>query len=160
MSVLRPFILGGIDGIITSFTIMASCSAAGYSLRVAFVIGGASLLADGVSMGVSEYLSSRAELSRGCGTSDVVVSPWKLGVVCFAAFVVCGAVPLAAYVVSGNMATNISLSLVALLLLGAFREPGNRFDSIVDTGVLGVLAGCIAYSAAAFALLYGDGTQP
>jgi hypothetical protein len=104
-------------------------------------------------------LSSRAALARS-KTSEVAISPWKLGVVCFAAFVVCGAVPLAAYVVSGNMATNISLSLAALLLLGAFREPNHRFESIVDTGVLGVLAGCVAYSAVVFALLYGEGVQP
>lgn len=59
-------VLGGIDGCVTTFAIVASSVGAGFPGIVAFVLGTANLLADGFSMAVSNYEAarSRADLVR------------------------------------------------------------------------------------------------
>ena len=48
-------ILGGIDGCVTTFAIVAGAVGAGFSASVALVMGFANLIADGFSMAVSNY---------------------------------------------------------------------------------------------------------
>lgn len=60
-SLLPDAILGGIDGCITTFAIVAGSVGAGVSPKTAVVLGFANLLADGFSMGVSTYEASQAE---------------------------------------------------------------------------------------------------
>ena len=62
-SYLRPLILGSVDGIITSFVIIAGGIAGSVSKNSVIIIGFSSLIADAFSMGTSEYLSSRTEYS-------------------------------------------------------------------------------------------------
>lgn len=52
---LSDAVLGGIDGCITTFAIVAGAVGAGFSAIVALVLGCANLLADGFSMAVSNY---------------------------------------------------------------------------------------------------------
>lgn len=58
---LRDFIYGAIDGAITTFAIVSGVAGAGLSSGVVIIMGLANLLADGFSMGVSNYLGTRAE---------------------------------------------------------------------------------------------------
>lgn len=60
-SYLKDFIYGGIDGIVTTFAIVAGVAGAGLSAGVVIILGLANLIADGFSMGVSNFLGSRAE---------------------------------------------------------------------------------------------------
>lgn len=60
-SYLRDFIYGAIDGAITTFAIVSGVAGAGLSSGVVIIMGLANLLADGFSMGVSNYLGTRAE---------------------------------------------------------------------------------------------------
>src|SRR5690625_7348329 len=60
-SYLRVFIYGAMDGAITTFAIVSGVAGAGLSSGVVIIMGLANLLADGVSMGVSNYLGTRAE---------------------------------------------------------------------------------------------------
>ncbi len=62
---LKDFIYGGIDGIVTTFAIVAGVAGAGLSAGVVIVLGLANLLADGFSMGVSNFLGTRAERQVG-----------------------------------------------------------------------------------------------
>jgi VIT1/CCC1 family predicted Fe2+/Mn2+ transporter len=48
-------ILGGIDGCVTTFAIVAGAVGAGFSASVALIMGFANLIADGFSMAVSNY---------------------------------------------------------------------------------------------------------
>eukprot|EP00736_Rhodelphis_marinus_P011250 Rmarinus@m.8076 len=59
---IKPIIFGGLDGIITTFAIVAGVIGADMSTRVVVILGFANLLADAVSMGFGDYLSSDAEL--------------------------------------------------------------------------------------------------
>lgn len=53
--------LGGIDGCVTTFAIVAASVGAGFSSLVIIVLGFANLLADGFSMAVSNYQSTKSE---------------------------------------------------------------------------------------------------
>jgi VIT1/CCC1 family predicted Fe2+/Mn2+ transporter len=59
-SYLDDFILGAIDGAITTFAIVAGVAGAGLDATIVIILGGANLLADGLSMAASNYLGTRA----------------------------------------------------------------------------------------------------
>ncbi len=58
---MRDFIYGSIDGIVTTFAIVAGAAGAGLSHQIIFVMGCANLLADAFSMAVSNYEGTKAE---------------------------------------------------------------------------------------------------
>ncbi|NIL97642.1 MAG: hypothetical protein GTO53_08260 [Planctomycetales bacterium] len=60
-SYLGDFVLGAVDGTVTTFAIVAGAAGAGLSAGVAVVLGLANVLADGFSMAVSNFLKSRAD---------------------------------------------------------------------------------------------------
>lgn len=60
-SYLRDAILGGIDGCVTTFAVVASVAGAGLPGLVALSLGLASLIADGFSMGVSNYQGVKSD---------------------------------------------------------------------------------------------------
>ena len=51
MSHIQSLVFGGVDGIITSFAVVAAIAGAGYSTFYILAIGIANLIADGLSMG-------------------------------------------------------------------------------------------------------------
>lgn len=59
-SYLSSFIYGGIDGAITTFAIVAGVVGASLSPAIIIILGFANLFADGFSMAVSNYLSSKS----------------------------------------------------------------------------------------------------
>lgn len=61
-SFIKSIVLGGTDGIITTFAVVSSTAGAKLPVQVVIILGIANLLADGVSMGVGDYLSSKAEI--------------------------------------------------------------------------------------------------
>jgi VIT1/CCC1 family predicted Fe2+/Mn2+ transporter len=58
---LRDFIYGAIDGIVTTFAVVAGAAGAGLGSSVVIILGVANLVADGFSMSVSNYSGARAE---------------------------------------------------------------------------------------------------
>jgi VIT1/CCC1 family predicted Fe2+/Mn2+ transporter len=58
---LRDFTFGAVDGTVTTFAVIAGVSGAGLPAGVVIVLGLANLLADGFSMGISNFLGTRAE---------------------------------------------------------------------------------------------------
>lgn len=60
-SYLGDFILGAVDGAVTTFAIVAGAAGAGLSSGVALVLGLANVLADGLSMAAGNYLKAKAE---------------------------------------------------------------------------------------------------
>jgi VIT1/CCC1 family predicted Fe2+/Mn2+ transporter len=59
---IKSLIYGGLDGIITTFAIVAGVVGAALSSKVVIILGIANLLADGFSMSVGDYLSTKAEI--------------------------------------------------------------------------------------------------
>ena len=58
---LKPIIFGGLDGILTSFAIVAGATGGTLSPSVVLILGFSNIFADALSMGVGEFLSSKAE---------------------------------------------------------------------------------------------------
>jgi VIT1/CCC1 family predicted Fe2+/Mn2+ transporter len=63
-SYMRDLIYGSVDGAVTSFAVVAGVTGAVLPAGVVVIVGLANLLADGFSMGASNYLGSRAEEQR------------------------------------------------------------------------------------------------
>lgn len=58
---IKNVIFGGIDGIITTFSIIAACFGSGLEIKYILAMGFANLLADAFSMGFGDYISSLFE---------------------------------------------------------------------------------------------------
>ena len=65
---LRDFIFGAIDGTVTTFAVVSGVSGAGLSAGVLIILGAANLIADGFSMGISNFLGTRAERQQRART--------------------------------------------------------------------------------------------
>ena len=61
-SYVKSIVFGGLDGIITTFSIVAAVAGASLSEEIVILMGFANLLSDGISMGLGDYLSESAEL--------------------------------------------------------------------------------------------------
>jgi DNA damage-binding protein 1 len=57
---LKPVIFGGLDGILTSFAIVAGAAGGKLDPSVVLILGFSNIFADALSMGVGEFLSSKA----------------------------------------------------------------------------------------------------
>ncbi|RPA60766.1 hypothetical protein EF384_04175 [Aerococcus agrisoli] len=58
---VKSMVYGGLDGIVTTFAVVAGATGGALSLEVVIILGFANLLADGLSMAVGDYLSSKSE---------------------------------------------------------------------------------------------------
>lgn len=58
---LKPIIFGGLDGILTAFAIVAGSAGGALDPSVVLILGFSNIFADALSMGVGEFLSSKAE---------------------------------------------------------------------------------------------------
>ena len=58
---LRDFVYGSVDGLVTTFAVVAGVAGAKLSTAIVLILGLANLLADGFSMAVGNFLGTRAE---------------------------------------------------------------------------------------------------
>lgn len=58
---IKSAVYGGLDGIITTFAVVAGVAGAELSAGIALILGFANLLADGLSMAIGDFLSTRSE---------------------------------------------------------------------------------------------------
>ncbi len=61
---LGEFVYGGIDGSVTTFAVVAGTVGAGLDSTIILILGFANLFADGFSMSVGSYLSSKSEIDN------------------------------------------------------------------------------------------------
>lgn len=157
---IRDLVYGANDGIITTFAVVAGVAGGALSARAVLIVGAANLLADGLSMGVGNYLGIRAEEgSRALqGLPEVEASPVKHGLATFLAFVIAGAVPLVPYLVTGSdtprLMLSIVLTLAALFGVGAARSifsPESWWMTGLEMLGLGVVVAMVAFAAGAMA---------
>ncbi len=158
---VSEFVYGGIDGAVTTFAVVAGATGAGYDIRIILVLGFANLIADGFSMGVGSYLSTKSEqevMVRDGESIKNEPSPIINGASTYAAFIAIGLIPLLAYVY-GYIADysnqdNIFLAACTLTALGFIGigflknkvTKSGAVKSIAETLVLGVIAAVLAYA--------------
>src|SRR6478752_7341383 len=58
---IAEFVYGGIDGAITTFAVVAGATGANLPISVVIILGFANLIADGFSMSVGNFFSTKAE---------------------------------------------------------------------------------------------------
>ena len=58
---LGEFVYGGIDGSVTTFAVVAGAAGADLSSAIVLILGFANLIADGFSMSIGAYLSTRSQ---------------------------------------------------------------------------------------------------
>jgi len=58
---LKSLVFGGLDGICTTFAVVAASAGANLSTKIILLMGFANLIGDGIAMGFGDYLSSKAE---------------------------------------------------------------------------------------------------
>ncbi|CAM9103983.1 unnamed protein product [Ectocarpus sp. 6 AP-2014] len=56
----KAAVFGALDGVLTSFAVAAGASGGGLGTQAVLIVGVSSIVADGLSMGLGEYLSSKA----------------------------------------------------------------------------------------------------
>ncbi|MBX2961050.1 MAG: VIT1/CCC1 transporter family protein [Cyclobacteriaceae bacterium] len=61
---LPEMVYGSIDGIVTTFAVVAGSAGAGLSIEVVLILGIANLVADGLSMSIGAFLSKRSEIDN------------------------------------------------------------------------------------------------
>jgi vacuolar iron transporter family protein len=151
---IRDLVYGATDGVITTFAVVAGVTGGTLSARTVLILGAANLLADGLSMGVGNYLAIRSEERVRESNGDTVVDsqPARHGFATFAAFVVAGAVPLMPYLFPrpwvGRFLPATALSLIVLFVVGAARArvgAGRWWTNGLEMLGLGVVVGVAAW---------------
>ena len=155
---LRDLIYGANDGIITTFAVVAGVTGGALSSRAVLVVGIANLLADGLSMGVGNYLSIRSHESARLAQElpEEEARPARHGAATMAAFVVAGSLPLAPYVFGfggfGAFIVATGLTMLALFGTGALRATvtADRWWSAgLEMLALGAVVAAVAYGVGA-----------
>jgi VIT1/CCC1 family predicted Fe2+/Mn2+ transporter len=123
---IHDLVLGANDGIITTFAVVSGVTGARLPTRVVIILGVANLLADGISMGASNYLGARARQACHNGTRPRGQSrALTRGAATLVAFIIAGLVPLLAYLLpfptGWAFPTTIGFTGLALCLVGILR---------------------------------------
>ena len=146
---LPEFVYGANDGIVTTLAIVSGVIGAGLTSYAILILGFANLIADGFSMGASNYLSSR---SRPSSVRPDGLEAAKHGSATFAGFVVAGITPLLAYLLpgvrDGQFELAVALGLSALFIIGAGRSlftDVRWFRGGVEMLFVGAFAALVAY---------------
>jgi VIT1/CCC1 family predicted Fe2+/Mn2+ transporter len=157
---LRDIVYGALDGVITTLAIVSGASGAALEPRIGLILGMANVVADGISMGASNYLGLKSELQQ-TGGSVAREQPLRHGVATTVAFAVAGVIPLASYFIPRSTVIPVfgwavMLSGGVLLLLGLLRAglAGQRpLQSVLEVLAIGALASGAAWAVGRLAQL-------
>lgn len=95
-SYLKAAVYGANDGIITTFAVVAGAAGAGLPASVVIVLGGANVVADGISMGLGDFLGERSErrITTAKARPDNSIPSWHTGAITVVFFLLAGTLPL------------------------------------------------------------------
>lgn len=129
---MKAAVFGANDGIVTTFAVVAGVAGAGLAANIVLVMGIANMVADGLAMGLGDYLGERSERDMEMyenGHADARPL-WHTGVVTFCAFALAGTLPLLPYLLftiglpiaaSSQFILSIVCTAGALFGVGALR---------------------------------------
>ncbi len=161
---IAEFVYGGIDGAVTTFAVVSGAIGASLSPAVILILGFANLFADGFSMGVSNYLSSKSQQDLASTHSHKHPDkkpPLVTALVTFGSFVVVGFIPLLSFVVApfssvideNKFLLSAILTSCAFFVVGAVKGgvvKSGRMRSAFLTFAMGGIAAAIAFSVGFF----------
>jgi VIT1/CCC1 family predicted Fe2+/Mn2+ transporter len=142
----KSIVYGGLDGIITTFAVVAGTVGGNLPTLTVVILGFSNLLADGFSMASGDYLSSRDDSKKIL----------KEAVVTFFAFNLFGLIPLLAYVLTesavgshNGFLISCVVTALALVLLGFTKAEVagiSKRKSIIQALIVGGIAAFVAFS--------------
>ncbi|MEN8236668.1 MAG: VIT1/CCC1 transporter family protein [Pseudomonadota bacterium] len=149
---LADVILGGIDGCVTTFAIVAAATGAGFSGSVALILGIANLLADGFSMAVSNFEATKSRHDLGAKDKKLEATPLGAALATFLAFLVIGFLPLLPFLfalasekVFWVSCVIAGIAFMSIGLLKGWVIGHSYLRSGVQTLLMGGTAAAIAY---------------
>ena len=158
---LPDLVYGANDGIITTFAVVSGVVGADLSEQIILILGFANLLADGFSMGASNYLARRSYADaddRATGREAA-----RHGTATVLGFVTAGLVPLLAYLAplpeEARFPVAVVLTLSTLFAVGASRSLVTHLGWVrsgLEMLFIGALAAAVAYSIGALASTLTD----
>ena len=141
--------MGGIDGIITIFSIISSIEATKLNYTYIFILGLGTLLSSAISMGFGEYVSVKAEKDYKLNKS----TPLNNGIIMFLSFIGFGLIPLIIYYLAlkinyKNKFINSCISiLLALFLLGTIKSKYTNDNWVMGGGSVAIYGGVASFLA-------------
>jgi vacuolar iron transporter family protein len=166
---IRDLVYGASDGIVTTFAVVSGVAGGSLSPAAVLIVGAANLAADGLSMGVGNFLAIRAN-ERARAADDLPEEeayPSKHGLATFAAFITAGSVPLLPYVVDTSAANaapwSVGLTLATMFGLGAargFATEETWWKAGLESLIMGSVVAAAAYAAGALVAALVGGATP
>ncbi|PIN93742.1 hypothetical protein COU54_01785 [Candidatus Pacearchaeota archaeon CG10_big_fil_rev_8_21_14_0_10_31_24] len=161
---LPQFVYGSIDGTITTFAVVAGAIGASFSSTIILILGFANLFADGFSMAISSYLSSKSDNDLHLNhkppkiDSQKSYSPSKKAIVTFISFLAIGIIPLLSFllalvlpqIVNIQFQLSFILTAVALIIIGYIKGivvNNHPIKSSLETLGIGSVAALLAFLA-------------
>ena len=154
---LGAFVYGAIDGIVTTFAIVAAAAGASLSTNIVLILGFANLFADGFSMAASNYLSSKSiKQIKENYNEHHQQEPLRSAIITFLSFNVVGFVPLISFVFfffatpKSNEAFGwaVVLAAIAFIIVGSIKAKVTKqswITSSMETLFIGGIAALISY---------------
>jgi VIT1/CCC1 family predicted Fe2+/Mn2+ transporter len=153
---LPDLVYGANDGVITTFAVVCGVVGAALSNQVILILGFANLVADGFSMGASNYLARRSYEDEK--RRDERRPAARHGIATLFSFLVVGAVPLLAYLApmrdDARFPVAVGLTFLTLFTFGAARSIVTKVGwarSGTEMLVVGAAAAVVAYAVGALA---------
>ena len=154
---LGDLVYGANDGIITTFAVVSGVAGASLEPSVAIVLGLANLLADGFSMGASNFLSIRSQDAVRALDGGAAFEPFpaRHATATFVAFVLAGSIPLIPFAVAPSemrFTIAIVVTLLTLFVVGALRSTVTRLGwwrAGSEMLFVGAVAAAVSYSVGA-----------
>lgn len=155
---IRDIVYAANDGVVTTFAVVAGVRGAELPAVIVLALGFANLAADGLSMGLGNYLGIKSERATelGDGYDERLESlhAARHGVVTWIAFVLAGLVPLAPFLVGASsdvsFPTSVLLTAATMFTVGAARTFVTRRSAWrggLEMLLVGGLAGTAAFLA-------------
>ena len=153
---LPDLVYGANDGVITTFAVVCGVVGASLSETVILILGFANLVADGFSMGASNFLSRRS-YAEAEDRLDARSSA-RHGAATIVGFITAGMVPLVAYLLpipdGSRFPATVVLTFLTLFTVGASRSAVTKLGwlrSGIEMLLVGAAAAVVAYGIGAFA---------
>ena len=156
---LKAAVFGANDGIITTFAVVTAVSGASLPSQVILILGIANMVADGISMGLGDFLGERSERKY----QQIQNNPQRhlshiglTSLITFIAFVSAGILPLLPYLLAAIfnfpvmkplLYSTIS-TIIALFFVGSLRTSfikGTWWRNGLEMLLLGALAASASY---------------
>lgn len=150
---LAEFANGSMDGIITTFSIIAGAIGGDLSRNVILILGLSNVLSDGYSFGAARYIGSKIEIEQGLLSGKTAL---QSSIAIFLSFVAVGILPLIPFIINGESSEGMKkaikasfvIALILFIVIGLIKgytmnQP--LFKNALETFYVGSSAALIAF---------------